>query len=234
MTDPLNPSQRKEFSSRRAQLQEQVTRDFLDFISAGALDSAATALHAAQELATNGPADSETLQKLASALLAVTKLAEGTAKACAAEASTIDISIRDAARLIQVSPITLKRWMESEDSDDVIPENAWWVPTPAVTGEETAVDTGENIPTGPAAQSAETSVSTPVHDQNTPGQTQQIPPVANDEPTPAPQQIQGPHVHGQLTNPAAQPGQGPHMVDHPTPRTTQEPGSVYSNPPQAL
>lgn len=167
MTTHTTSPRHREFSSRRAQVQEQITQEFLEYTTTGALAQIQDILNAVNTLAQDGPANSETLMNIGEAMMIASKLADEVTKSCAAEATAIDVNPRDAAKTIRISPNTLKKWIDKDDHTVELPDNPWWITTPNTTPE--AADVEPLSATLPEEHSEERpEVATPTIDADTP------------------------------------------------------------------
>ena len=167
MTPHTTAPRHREFSSRRAQVQEQITQEFLEYTTTGALAQIQDILNAVNTLAQDGPANSDTLMNIGEAMMIASKLADEVTKSCAAEATAIDVNPRDAAKTIRISPNTLKKWIDKDDHTVELPDNPWWITTPNTTPE--AADVEPLSATLSEERSEERSeVATPTIDADTP------------------------------------------------------------------
>lgn len=171
MTPHTTAPRHREFSSRRAQVQEQITQEFLEYTTTGALAQIQEILNAVNTLAQDGPANSDTLMNIGEAMMIASKLADEVTKSCAAEATAIDVNPRDAAKTIRISPNTLKKWIDKDDHTVELPDNPWWITTPEATPEATDVESlSATLPEEHPVESSEErpEVATPHIDADTP------------------------------------------------------------------
>lgn len=133
-------SERRLFQERLRQTHNTINRECAESIDMNLIGPALEAVIAARDaMPGEGEGDSKQLMRMATAVIAASRLLDSAGKTLAAQASATGYPVRQAAREIRVAPLTITKWMDGIGEEVALPEGQWWL-TEELSGASNTID----------------------------------------------------------------------------------------------